>query len=69
LETDVPGNQNPGNESSQVQKVLGTKVPKNKRSQEWMFPTGSIHSWERRVLGTKSLILWIHFFVTYTYYF
>ena len=63
------GTKGPGNESSQESsrepkgpgtKVLGnfrsqrTKVPGNEKSPERKFPIGTIRSWERKVLGTKS---------------
>jgi len=32
----------------------GTKVPGNEKSRERKFPIGTIRSWERKVLGTKS---------------
>ena len=50
----------PGNFRSQGTKVLGnfrsqrTKVPGNEKSRERKFPIGTIRSWERKVLGTKS---------------
>jgi len=51
----VGGTKSPGNESSSERKVQGTKVPrKNEKSREWKFLIGTICSWERKVLGTKS---------------
>jgi len=55
----------PGNESSRERKgpgtkvrgnfrSHGTKVPRNEKSRERKFPIGTIRSWERKVLGTKS---------------
>ena len=55
----------PGNKSSRERKGPGTKVPVNVRCQgrkvpgnekspERKFPIGTIRSWERKVLGTKS---------------
>ena len=34
--------------------VGGTKVPGNEKSRERKFLIGTIRSWERKVLGTKS---------------
>ena len=65
LGTKVPRNEKelsfPGNESSRERKGPGTKVPGNfrsppgnEKSRERKFPIGTIRSWERKVLGTKS---------------
>jgi len=43
----------PGNESSRELSFPG-KVPGNEKSRERKFPIGTIRSWERKVLGTKS---------------
>jgi len=61
--TKVPGNEKSWNKSSSGRKVQGTKVPfrsqgtkvpGNEKSRERKFPIGTIRSWERKVLGTKS---------------
>jgi len=44
-----PGTKVPGNFRSQ-----GKKVPVNEKSPERKFPIGTIRSWERKVLDTKS---------------
>jgi len=60
LGTKGPGNESSqelsfsGNESSRERKGPGTKVPGNEKSRERKFPIGTIRSWERQVLGTKS---------------
>jgi len=67
-ERKFPGTKSPGNESSlelsfleiessQERKVLGTKVPGTFVPWGRKFSIGTFHYWERKVLGTKSLIL------------
>ena len=57
----VGGTKVPRNERSRERKFQGTFVPGNEtfvpgneKSRERKFPIGTISSWERKVLGTKS---------------
>jgi len=53
--TKVPRNfRLPGTKVPEKERARGTKVPGNEKSQERKFPIGTIRSWERKVLGTKS---------------
>ena len=53
-ERKFPETKGPRNESSRNFRSPGTKVPGNEKSRERKFPIGTIRSWERKVLGTKS---------------
>jgi len=53
-EQKFPGTKGPGNKSSRERMVRETKVLRNEWSRERKFPIGTIRSWERKVLGTKS---------------
>jgi len=59
-ELSFPGNERSRKRKGPGTKVLGnfrsqtTKVPGNEKSRERKFPIGTIRSWERKVLGTKS---------------